>query len=161
MVQEKTDVSKVSLKAMAVMVREVITIDENALVKEAAETMNKFEIGSIIAVKRRKATGIITERDLLKRIVAEGKSAKRTRVKEIMSRPLFFIAPDTDVEEAARLMFEKKIKKLAVMDKNRLVGIVSLTDIARSQPMAKFLLKLAALKDVPKNIKKVIDCYIV
>ncbi len=161
MVQEKTDVSKVSLKAMAVMVREVITVDENALVKEAAETMNKFGIGSIIAVKRSKATGIVTERDLLKRIVAEGKSAKSTRVKEIMSRPLFFIAPDTDVEEAARLMFEKKIKKLAVMDKNRLVGIVSLTDIARSQPMAKFLLKLAALQDAPKNIKKVIDCYVV
>lgn len=161
MVQEKTDINKVSLKTMAVMVREVITIDENALVKEAVETMNKFEIGSIIAVKRSKATGIITERDLLKRIIAEGKSAKRTRVKEIMSKPLFFITPDTDVEEAARLMFAKKIKKLAVMDKNRLVGILSLTDIARSHPMAKFLHKLVAMQDAPKNIKKVIDCYVV
>lgn len=88
-------------------------------------------------------------------------SFSNLRVKEIMSRSLFFIAIDSDVEEAARLMFEWKIKKLAVMDKNRLVGIVSLTDIARSQPMAKFLLKLAALQDAPKSIKKVIDCYIV
>lgn len=149
------------MKALAIMVRDVVTIDENALVEKAAETMNKFEIGSIIAVKRKKATGIVTERDLLKRIVAEGRSTKKTKVKEIMSKPLLSITPDTDVEEAARLMFEKKIKKLVVMENNRLVGIVSLTDIARSQPMAKFLQKLVAMQDTPKNIKKVIDCYVV
>jgi CBS domain-containing protein len=161
MSQEKTGVVEVSLKAINVMVKEVITIKEDALVKEAVDTMNRFEIGSIIAVKRGKATGIITERDLLKRIVAEGKNARRTRVRDIMSKPLLFITPDTQVEEAARFMFQKKIKKLPVIDRNRLVGIVSLTDIARSQSMLKFLQKLAELQSPSKNIKKVLDYYIV
>jgi CBS domain-containing protein len=160
--REKADEGKVSLKAGDVMVREVISIDENASVKEAADIMNQFEIGSIIATRKGKAAGIITERDLLKRIVAEGKNAKKTRVKGIMSSPLVVITPNIDLEEAARLMFEKKIKKLPVIDQNRLVGLVSLTDIARYQPeIIKILQKLSAIQDTPKSIKKVLDYYIV
>src|SRR3989304_1054194 len=160
--QEQANKSSVSLKVGDIMVREVITIDENASVKEATDIMNQFEIGSIIATRKGKAVGIITERDLLKRIVAEGKSAKKTRVKTIMSSPLIVITPNTDLEEAARLMFEKKIKKLPVVDQNRLVGLVSLTDIARSQPeIIKILQKLAAIQNTPKSIKKVLDYYIV
>jgi CBS domain-containing protein len=160
--REKANEGKVLLKTGDVMVREVITVDENASVKEAADIMNQFEIGSIIATRKGKAVGIITERDLLKRIVAEGKNAKKTRVKDIMSSPLVVIMPNTDLEEAARLMFEKKIKKLPVIDQNRLVGLVSLTDIARFQPeIIKILQKLAAIQDTPKSIKKVLDYYIV
>jgi predicted transcriptional regulator len=77
--REKANEGKVSLKAGDVMVREVITIDENMSVKEAADIMNQFEIGSIIATRKGKAVGIITERDLLKRIVAEGKKDKSQR----------------------------------------------------------------------------------
>jgi CBS domain-containing protein len=158
----KAEEGKVSLKAEDVMIRGVVTIDENASVKEAADNMNQFEIGSIIATRKGKAIGIITERDLLKRIVSEGKSAKKTKVKEIMSSPLVAISSNTDLEEAARLMFEKRIKKLPVVDQNRLVGLVSLTDIARCQPrMIKFLQKLSLMQDTPKSIKKVLDCYIV
>jgi len=160
--REKANEGKVSLKAGDVMVRTVVTIDENASVKEAADIMNQFEIGSIIATRKGKAVGIITERDLLKRIVAEGKNAKKTTVKDIMSSPLVVITPNTDLEEAARLMFEKKIKKLPVIDQNRLVGLVSLTDIARYQPeIINILQKLAAIQDTPKSIKKVLDFYIV
>jgi len=160
--QKKADKGKVSLKAGVVMAMEVITIDENASVKEAADIMNQLEIGSIIATKKEKAIGIITERDLLKRIIAEGKNAKKTKVKDIMSSPLIVIAPNTDLEEAARLMFEKKIKKLAVIDQNRLVGVVSLTDIARVQPeVIKILQRLSATQDTPESIKKVLDSYIV
>ncbi|MCW4045587.1 MAG: CBS domain-containing protein [Candidatus Bathyarchaeota archaeon] len=157
--QEK---SKVFLKAGMVMSKEVITIDENASVKEAADIMNEAEISCIVATKKGQPIGIITERDLLKRIVSEGKNAEKTQVKRIMSTPLITIAPNTDAEEAARLMFEKKIKKLAVIDQNRLVGVVSLTDIARAQPsITKVLQQLAAFQDTPKSIKKALDCYIV
>ena len=160
MTQEKS--SKVFLKAGTVMSREVITIDENASVKEAADIMNEDEISCIVATKKGQPVGIITERDLLKRIVSEGRNAEKTRVKRIMSTPLITVAPSIDAEEAARLMFEKKIKKLAVVDQNRLVGIVSLTDIARAQPsITKALQQLAALQDTPKSIKKALDCYIV
>jgi CBS domain-containing protein len=159
--QEKTDENKGTLKTVNVMVKKVITVDEKASVKEAADIMNQFEIGSVITTRKGKPIGIITERDLLKRIVSEGRNAKKTIVKEIMSSPLVVISTNTDLEEAARLMFEMKIKKLPVTEQNRLVGLVSLTDIARAQPMIKFLQKLAATQNTPKSMQKVLNCYIV
>jgi len=162
MSQENADKVKVSLKVEDVMVREVVTISENASVKEAAGIMNQFEIGSIIALRKGKAVGIITERDLLKRVIAESMDAEKTRVKDIMSSPLVVIAPGTEMEEAMRLMFEKKIKKLVVVDQKRLVGLVSLTDIARCQPaIIKLLKTFAAAQNTPKSMKKVLDYYIV
>lgn len=162
MPQAKADKGNVSLKVEDVMVTEVVTIDENASVKEAAGIMNQFEIGSIIALRKGKAVGIITERDLLKRVIAESMDAEKTRVKDIMSSPLVVIAPGTEMEEAMRLMFEKKIKKLVVVDQKRLVGLVSLTDIARCQPaIIKLLKTFAAAQNTPKSMKKVLDYYIV
>jgi len=154
--------SKFTLKVEDVMVREVITIDENATVKEAAEIMNKFEIGCLIAVRKGKAVGIITERDLLKRVVAEAKDVNKTRVKDIMSSPLVVVEPTLELEEAVKLMFQMKIKKLPVVEGKRLVGLVSLTDIARFQPqMIKILKQLAMRQTPPKSMKKVIDYYVV
>jgi len=160
--EEREAESKVTLKVEDVMVREVITIDENTTVKEAAEVMNKFEIGCLIAVRKGKAVGIITERDLLKRVVAEAKDVNKTRVKDIMSSPLVVVEPNLDIEEAVKLMFQMKIKKLPVVEGKRLVGLVSLTDIARFQPqMIKILKQLATRQAPPKSMKKVIEYYIV
>jgi CBS domain-containing protein len=150
------------LRVEDVMVKEVITIDENATVKEAAEIMNKFEIGCLIAVKKGKAVGIITERDLLKRVIAETLDANKTKVNEVMSSPLVVVEPSTDLEEAVKLMFQMKIKKLPVVQDKHLVGLVSLTDIARFQPQViKVLKQLAMRQEAPKSIKKVLDYYIV
>lgn len=158
----KKEEAAVSLKVEDVMVKEVITIDENSTVKEAAEVMNKFEIGCLIAVRRGKAMGIITERDLLKRVVAEARDTRKTRVKDVMSSPLVVVEPDMELEEAVKLMFQMKIKKLPVVDEKRLVGLVSLTDIARFQPqMIKILKQLSLKKLTPKSMKKVIDYYVV
>ncbi|MDI6905323.1 MAG: CBS domain-containing protein [Candidatus Bathyarchaeia archaeon] len=150
------------LKVEDVMVKEVMTIDENSTVKEAAEVMNKFEIGCLIAVRKGKAMGIITERDLLERIVAKAKDANKTKVKDVMSSPLIVVEPDVGLEEAVKLMFQMKIKKLPVVDGKRLVGLVTLTDIARFQPQMINILKQLAMKQAaPKSMKKVIDYYVV
>jgi CBS domain-containing protein len=154
--------SGMSLKVEDVMIREVITIDENSSVKEAAEDMNKFEIGCLIAIRKGKAMGIITERDLLKRVVADVKNTSKTRVKDVMSSPLVVVEPDMELEDAVKLMFQMKIKKLPVVEGKRLVGLVSLTDIARFQPqMIKILKQLAMRQAAPKSMKKVIDYYVV
>lgn len=154
--------SEVTLKVEDVMVKEVITIDENSTVKEAADIMNKFEIGCILAVRKGKAMGILTERDLLKRVVAEGKDATKTKVKDIMTSPLVVAEPTMDLGEAVKLMFQMKIKKLPVVDGKKLVGLVSLTDIARFQPqMISILKQFAAKQSAPKSMKKVIDRYVV
>jgi len=159
---EKKEESGVSLKVEDVMVKEVITIDESSSVKEAAEVMNKFEIGCLIAVRKGKAMGIITERDLLKRVVADAKDAIKTKVKDVMSSPLVVVEPNMDLEDAVKLMFQMKIKKLPVVDEKRLVGLVTLTDIARFQPqMIKILKQLAMRQAAPKRMKKVIDYYVV
>jgi CBS domain-containing protein len=160
--QKKAGKGEVSLSVEDVMTMDVITIDENVSVKEAAEIMNQHEIGCLIAVRKGKAIGIITERDLLKRVIVEDKNAKKTKVGEVMSRPLEVVAPGTDLEEALRLMFQKKIKKLPVVYKNRLLGVVSLTDIARCQPaIIKLLKSFAVAQDTPKSMKKVLNYYIV
>jgi CBS domain-containing protein len=160
--EEEKEESGISLKVEDVMVKEVITIDENATVREAAEIMNKFEIGCLIAIRKGKAMGIITERDLLKRVVAEAKDANKTKVKDVMSSPLVVVEPSMDLEEAVKLMFQMKIKKLPVVDGKRLVGLVSLTDIARFQPQViKILKQLAIRQATPKSMKKVIDYYVV
>jgi len=131
-------------------------------IKEAAGVMNKFEIGSLIAVGKGRVSGILTERDLLKRVVAEGKDASKIRVRDIMTAPLIVAEPKMDLAEAVKLMFQKKIKKLPVVEGKRLVGLLSLTDIARFQPQMLVLVKqLAANHATPKSMQKVINRYIV
>jgi CBS domain-containing protein len=152
----------VSLRVEDIMVKEVVTIDEELSVKEAAEIMNKFEIGCVIGVRKGKAMGILTERDVLKRIVAEGRDASRIKVRDAMTSPLVIAEPGMDLAEAVKMMFQMKIKKLPVVDGKRLVGLVSLTDIARFQPqMITILKQLAAKQATPKSMQKVIDRYVV
>jgi CBS domain-containing protein len=151
-----------TLKVEDVMVKEVIKINEDVSTKEAAELMNKYEIGCLIAVGKGKVSGILTERDLLKRVVAEAKDASKLRVRDVMTSPLVVAEPKMDLGEAVRLMFKMKIKKLPVVEDKRLVGLVSLTDIARFQPQMMGLIKqLAANQTAPKSMQKVIDRYIV
>ena len=160
--EEEQREDSLPLKVRDVMVREVITVDENSTVKEAVDIMNEFQIGSLIVLEKGKAIGIVTERDFLRRVIGEGKDAKNTRVGEIMTTPLVVVEPSTDLEEAVKLMFQRKIKKLAVVDGKKLVGVVTLTDIARFQPqMIKMLKQLTTKQAVPKSMQKVIDFYIV
>ena len=124
--------------------------------------MDKNEISCLIALRKGRAIGIITERDLLKRIIVEAKNPEKTKVGKVMSSPLAVVAVGTDLETALRLMFLKKIKKLPVVNKESILGLVSLTDIARCQPAIITLLKtLAAARDTPKSMKKVLNHYIV
>ena len=124
--------------------------------------MDKNEISCLIALRKGRAIGIITERDLLKRIIVEAKNPEKTKVGKVMSSPLEVVPVGTDLEKALRLMFRKKIKKLPVVDKENLLGVVSLTDVARCQPAMITLLKsFAAARDTPKSMKKVLNYYIV
>ena len=148
----------IPIKAEDVMTTEVAIMNENISVKKAAEIMAQEDLSAIIVMVEGKARGIVTERDILKRIVAEGKNAAKTQLKEIMSSPLVTIGPSTDLEEAARLMFEKKIKNLPVTHENRLMGLINLQDICRLQPEILRLLKQTI--ETPKNLQKVLRYYI-
>ena len=149
----------IPMKAEDVMAREVVTLDEDVSAKKAAEIMAQEGVSAIIVTSEGKAKGILTERDILKRIVAEDKDSRKTKVKEIMSSPLVTIEPSTDLEKAAHLMFEKKIKNLPVIHDNRLIGLISLQDICKLQPEILRILRQAM--ETPKNLQKVLKCYII
>jgi len=144
------------------MVEDVVTVEDDVTVKRAVAIMNKYEIGCLIVTKRGKPVGIVTERDMLTRVLAESRNPERTKIADIVSRPLVIAEPDMDLEEAARLMFKMKVKKLPVVSDGRLVGLVTLTDIARFQPqIIKILKKIQTLETAPKRMKKVADYYVV
>jgi len=145
------------------MVEGVVTIDADATVMKAVKLMNENEIGCLIVMRRGRAVGIITERDLLKRVIAKSKNPKKTQVREIMTKPLIAGQPDMDLEEATKLMFKMKIKKLPVVEsEGKLLGLITLTDVARFQPqMIRILKKLSARTLAPKRMQKVVDYYVV
>jgi len=151
------------LKVEDVMVEGVVTIDADATVMKAVKLMNENEIGCLIVMRRGRAVGIITERDLLKRVIGKSKNPNKTQVREIMTKPLIAGQPNMDLEEATRLMFKMKIKKLPVLESNgRLLGLITLTDVARFQPqMIRILKKLSERTSAPKRMQKVVDYYVV
>jgi len=151
------------LKVEDVMVEGVVTIDADATVMKAVQLMNENEIGCLIVMRRGRAVGIITERDLLKRVIGKSKNPKKTRVREIMTKPLIAGQPNMDLEDATRLMFKMKIKKLPVLEsQGRLLGLITLTDVARFQPqMIRILKKLSERTSAPKRMQKVVDYYVV
>jgi len=129
------------MKVEDVMIDKVITVKDDETVKRAVDIMNKHEIGCLVVEKNGSAVGILTERDLMKRVLAKCKDPKKVKVCDIMTQPLMYVSPKTDVEQAAKIMFKLKIKKLPVIEESRLVGLVTVTDIARSSEKTVRMLK--------------------
>jgi CBS domain-containing protein len=123
-----------SLKVEHVMTREVITVESGSSLKDAVELMNTHEIGCIVILENGRPVGILTERDLLKKVVATSEKVKKMTVNEIMSTPVISGHPNDDVEITGRTMLSKKIKKLPIVCDGELVGVVTLTDLFRFEP---------------------------
>jgi len=117
-----------------VMSKNVKTVRPNSTINEVVRKMNKFEIGSIIVVDNEKPVGIITERDILRRVLEVTVASEAMKAKEIMSSPIITIGSQATTEEAATLMNSKSIKKLPALENGKLVGIVTSTDIVRNEP---------------------------
>jgi len=116
------------------MTPSVKTVKVTDSVMEAVRKMNKFKIGSVIVMDGERPVGIVTERDILERVVEQGLDPNLMEVKNIMSAPLITVEPEVDMEDAARLMTKKRIKKLAVVKEGRLIGVVTSMDIVGHGP---------------------------
>lgn len=114
------------------MVTNIITIEAEDTVKNAAELMEKHDIGCLIVINYGNPIGIVTERDMLKKVLLQRRDSGKTKVGNVMSAPLITSHPQADIREAVRLMNERRIKKLPVLEDGRLIGLVSLTDVMRS-----------------------------
>jgi CBS domain-containing protein len=107
------------------------TLPESTTVREAAETMRANDIGDVVIVDDNGAiSGILTDRDIVVRVVAEGRDPRVTRIGDIASRELTAASPDDPVDRAVQLMRERAIRRLPVVDKGKPVGIVSIGDLA-------------------------------
>lgn len=114
-----------------IMIDNVITVESNTSVKDAVNVMNQHEIGCLVVKEMGKIVGIITERDILSRVVANCKHPEKTKVSEVMSSPVIVGSVDMDIKDAVKQMLTRKIKKLPIVENGQLVGLITLTDIAR------------------------------
>lgn len=122
------------MRVREVMKEDVKTINENATVKEAAQEMKTNKIGGLLVMDSNEdVIGIITERDILEKVAVEDILSKDVKIKQIMTKKVITIDPDAFIEDAADLMNKNKIKKLPVLWQNKVVGIITATELIAAE----------------------------
>jgi CBS domain-containing protein len=121
----------IEIKVKDIMRKDVFVLSKEATIKDALDLMLENKIGSVIVLEKEKPLGIVTERDILKKVLGEKISLEES-VSKIMSSPIICISSKESVEKAAEIMTENKIKRLPVIENEKLVGIITLTDIVAS-----------------------------
>ncbi|MEM5790593.1 MAG: CBS domain-containing protein [Candidatus Aenigmatarchaeota archaeon] len=135
------------------MAKPVLTIDANETAKAAGEKMKKNRKGCLIVVKDGKPIGIVSDSDLINKVLVKDKKASTVLVEDIMSAPLVTIRPTDSIVDAANKIKRNNIHRLPVVDKGKVVGLISLTDIARSTPeMIELLEYRLKMKEAPIEI---------
>ena len=124
------------------IMRTIVSIDLKAKAKDAARLMVEKRIGSLIANRDGLPFGIVTERDLVKKIVAQATDPTKVTVGDIMTAPLATIDASSSLIDAARKMVEKQVKRLVVTEHDKIIGIVSQTDLVQSMTDFQKLAKM-------------------
>ena len=124
----------VKVPVMEVMTRDPVTVTEDKMISAAAALMKERDVSALIVVDGRKVTGILTDYDIVHKVVAENMHPSELRVKDIMTSPVVSIHPHTEVENAARKMSREGIRRLVVTDNSDLQGIVTENDILKIWP---------------------------
>ncbi len=111
---------------------EIWSVDPKSSVYDALKIMSEKSIGALLVINKEKyLVGIMTERDYARKGILEGKSSRETPVGDLMTRPVLFVNPDTNMEECLALMTEKHIRHLPVFEDDQLLGIVSMGDVIK------------------------------
>lgn len=113
-----------------IMSTDVAWVKSDDPIEKAAQLMKQHDVGSIPVCKQNSVVGIVTDRDIVLRSVASGQDARQGQVSSIMSTDCTFGTPDMNVRDAARIMSEKQIRRLPVVENNCLVGMVALGDVS-------------------------------
>jgi CBS domain-containing protein len=141
------------LRVEDVILRKVVTIDSESTVEEATEKMHSSFTSSLVVLSGKKIVGFLSTRDIVSNIVANGLDPKKVLVNEVMTSPVIMMRPDTPLGEAIKIMLQKKIKKLPIVegdrDKARLVGLFSITDMVEYHPYIFSILWEEILMTVP------------
>jgi IMP dehydrogenase len=114
--------------------RDVLRIDGSATVLDAVKAMVEGNVGALIVTEGGQLAGIVTERDYMRRVTLEGRDERTTPVREIMSAPFVYVAPEVTIDECMAIMTERRFRHLPVLENEReLVGIVSIGDVVKFQ----------------------------
>jgi len=132
------------------MSTKVVTAKGTDKVSKALQTMVRHKIGSIIVVEKGKPIGILTERDVSTRM-AKGQNVRGMVVRNMMSKPLVTIGPSAEVWQAVEQMVRKDIRRLPVIEGDRLVGMVTERDIFR------WVIKVAYEPNIPEDLRKLVE----
>lgn len=124
------------MKVSEVMTKDVANLSADDTVEHAAQLMKEYNVGSIPVCRGNKVVGILTDRDIALRSVAEGDKTEKQNVGSIMTSNPVVGKPDMDIHEASRIMSERQIRRLPIVDGDELVGIVALGDIATDPKLA-------------------------
>jgi len=138
-----------------IMVKPVITIDINKNAYSAGELMRKTRRYTLVVLKNGKPVGILTDSDLIKKVVAKNVKPSAIPINKIMSSPIVTTSPNEVVEEIIKKMKRSNIKRLPVLDNEKLVGIISLSDVALASPeMINLLEYKLIMKESEPEIKE-------
>jgi CBS domain-containing protein len=107
----------------------VYSVTENITVYDALKVMGEKNVGALLVMEDQKLKGIISERDYARKIILKGKSSRESLVKEIMTEKVITVLPEDDIEKCMQLMSGRKIRHLPVMKDDKVLGIVSITDV--------------------------------
>ena len=115
-----------------VMTQSPVTCEPDATVVDVAKLMEREDVGPIPVVEGDRLVGIVTDRDLVLRVIAPGRDPQQTSVKDVISKDIVTVSPDEDLERALSVMTEKQVRRVPVVEGERLVGIVAQADVARA-----------------------------
>jgi len=110
---------------------EVYSVDSGVTVLDAIQKMADKQVGSLVVMEQDKLAGIFTERHYARRVVLEGKSSPKIPVRDIMETHVVCVSPDKTIEECMAIMTDKRVRHLPVLDHKKLVGLVSIGDLAK------------------------------
>jgi CBS domain-containing protein len=109
----------------------VWSVSPEDCVYDAIEIMANKHVGALMVVSEGKLVGVVSERDYARKVILQGKSSKQTLVKEIMTSPAIFLTPEQTVEDGMRVMTDKHIRHLPIVENGEVLGVVSIGDLVK------------------------------
>jgi len=138
-----------------IMAKPVYTIDIDKTAQDAGRVMKKIRRGFLIVVKNKRPIGIVSDSDLIDKVVTKNLKADKVKIKQLMATPVIFAEPNEDILSVVRKIKRSNIHRMPVIANGKLVGVISLTDIAKTSPEMLDLLEYRLkMKEMPFEIKE-------